>query len=298
MNLEICSIASSSSGNSYVVRSEEAVILVDAGVTAKKIDEGLAKLKISYQDVDAILITHEHSDHINCLHTLVKRRPFAGRVYASHGTMCGTLSKGKGLTESAFDNVSAGDVLQIKDIKVNVFSLSHDTPQPTGYTFEKNGKKIAIVTDTGCVTEEIFGAISGSDILVLEANHEKNLLLYGRYPYPLKQRILSDTGHLSNETCALTLCRYLTEIKGRSGQTRTDTLREAGIGLGVEDTGEQGRFGRIPEVVLAHLSKENNTPMQAMMTVSNILEENGFLVGEDLRLTVAPRDMLGEILRV
>lgn len=295
MNLEICSIASSSSGNSYVVRSEEAVVLVDAGVTAKKIDEGLAKLKISYQDVDAILITHEHSDHINCLHTLVKRRPFAGRVYASYGTMQGVLSKGKNLAESAFDNVSAGDAVQIKDIKVNVFSLSHDTPQPTGYTFEKNGKKIAIVTDTGCVTEEIFASISGSDILVIEANHEKNLLLYGRYPYPLKQRILSDTGHLSNETCGLTICRYLTE---RGEEMQEGIFGEASIEPGARDAGERDKSRGIPEVVLAHLSKENNTPMQAMMTVSNILEENGFLVGEDLRLTVAPRDVLGEIFRV
>lgn len=262
MDLAICSVASSSSGNSYIIKSEDTSIIVDTGITAKAIDAGMAYAGVDYDSLGAILITHEHGDHIKSLHTLVKRRPFKGTVFATGGTKEATLEKAASLSAGDFETVKRGDAFRIKDIRVNVFGISHDTPEPVCYSFEKNGKKIAIVTDTGYITEEIFQAIHGVDILVLEANHEKNLLLYGRYPYPLKRRILSDTGHLSNEDCAGALCRYLTELGGE----------------------------KIPQVVLAHLSSENNTPVQALLTVRNILEENDFYVGRDLALSVAPKD--------
>ena len=184
--------------------------------------------------------------------------------------MKGILEKTAAISAGNFEKVCSGDSFTIKDIKVGTFALSHDTPQPIGYVFERGGRKIAIVTDTGYVTEEIFEAVREADVLVLEANHEKNLLLYGRYPYPLKRRILSDRGHLSNEDCGGALCRYLREIDG----------------------------GKVPNVVLAHLSSENNTPMQARLTVRNILEENDFYEGKDLVLTTAPKDRLSEIIRV
>lgn len=281
MDLEICSFASSSSGNSYYIRSGETSILVDTGLAAKTIDERLSAVGGRYDELSAIFVTHEHSDHIKCLHTLMKRRPFKGKVFASRGTVDALLPKTKGIAAGDFEIVQAGDLLRsgtggkgsfqtsvlagscgADELKIQVFNLSHDTPEPIGYTFEQNGKKAAIVTDTGYITEEIFRAISGSDVLFIESNHERNLLLYGRYPYSLKHRILSDSGHLSNEDCGGMLCRFLRELGGE----------------------------KMPRVVLSHLSSENNTPQQAILTVRNVLEENDFYVGRDLSLTVAPKD--------
>ena len=270
MNLSICSFASSSSGNCYLIKSEETAVLMDAGITAKAVDTALASQGLGYADLGGICITHEHTDHIKCLHTLVGRRPFSGPVFATKGTREGILAKTSGMSQQSVETIRGGDSFSVGDIKVGCFGLSHDTPEPVGYFFEKNGCKIAIVTDTGYVTEEIFSAIRGADVLVLESNHEKNLLLYGRYPYPLKRRILSDVGHLSNEDCGGALCRYLTEMNGE----------------------------KIPSVVLAHLSSENNTPMQALLTVRNVLEENDFYADRDLLLSTAPKNTVSQIIEI
>ena len=279
MDLEICSFASSSSGNSYYIKSGDVSLLVDSGLAAKTIDGRLAAVGGAYEKLTAILVTHEHTDHVKCLHTLMKRRPFRGTVCASRGTQECIIGKTKGISEADFFSVKSGDSFwlggesgagfeQADGLKVSVFGLSHDTPEPVGYSFERSGKKAAIVTDTGYISEEIFRAISGCDVLFIEANHERNLLLYGRYPYSLKHRILSDTGHLSNEDCGGALCRYLRELGGE----------------------------KIPRVVLAHLSSENNTPQQAILTVRNVLEESDFYVGRDLILTVAPKDSMSELI--
>lgn len=270
MNLSICSFASSSSGNSYLVRSQNAALLVDAGLSAKSIDAALASQGLGYEDLDAICVTHEHSDHIKSLHTLIRRRPFDNPVFTSGGTRDAILEKAPGICQGNFERIGAGDLFLAGDIKVASFGLSHDAAEPVGYTFEKNGRKVAIVTDTGCMTEEIFAAIKGADTLVIESNHEENLLLYGRYPYQLKRRIMSDVGHLSNEACAQAIARYLRELGGE----------------------------KIPAIVLAHLSSENNTPTQAMLTVRNILEENDFYAGKDFILSVAPKAEIGEIIEI
>lgn len=270
MNLAICSFASSSSGNSYLIKSDETAILVDAGVAAKTTDERLSSLGIGYDELGGICVTHEHVDHIKCLHTLIKRRPYKNPVFASGGTREAVLEKTSALSAGNFERIQADDTFIMKDIKVTTFGISHDAAEPVGYSFEKNGRKIAIVTDTGCMTEDIFRAIRGAETLVIEANHEKNLLLYGKYPYSLKRRILSDVGHLSNEDCGAALCRFLREIDGE----------------------------KVPQVVLAHLSSENNTPTQALLTVRNILEENDFYAGRDFILSVAPKAEIGEIIAV
>ena len=135
---------------------------------------------------------------------------------------------------------------------------------------KREGKKIAIVTDTGVVTEEILEAIKGSDLLVMESNHEVNILLYGSYPYNIKRRILSDVGHLSNEAAGNCILGFLKDINGE----------------------------KIPRVLLAHLSQENNTPQQAYITVKNILEEEDFYVGKDLSLGVVLKDQLSELIYI
>ncbi len=270
MDLSICSFASSSSGNSYLIRSEKTAILVDAGISAKAIDADLASQGLGYAGLGAICVTHEHIDHIKSLHTLMKRRPLRNPVFASGGTVDAIIEKTSSVCDADFEHVRAGDTFATCDIKITTFALSHDAAEPLGYTFEKNGHKIAIVTDTGCMTEEIFAAIRNADALVIEANHEKNLLLYGRYPYPLKRRIMSDLGHLSNEACALAIARYLREREGKS----------------------------IPSILLAHLSSENNTQTQAYLTVKNILEENELYAGSDYVMATAPKSQIGQIIGV
>lgn len=271
MNLEICSFASSSSGNSFLIRSENTNILLDVGITMKKMDENLAQVGITYDEIDGILITHDHSDHTKCLSSLIKRRGYSNGVYATAGTCAGILSKTAGIGWSDFSVISGGEPFQVGDIEIGVFSVSHDTQEPVGFTFTladsaagDDGGKIGVITDTGCIDEDMFAAIKGADVLVIEANHERNILLYGRYPYPLKQRILGDQGHLSNEVTGQWLVRFMDDLAG----------------------------AKVPQVVLAHLSTENNTPKQAFITVSNILEEKGYYIGKNLFLEVAKKEGL------
>ena len=180
------------------------------------------------------------------------------------------VEKTSGLGSTRFVPVTGGEDFMVGDIRVIPFNVSHDTAEPVAYAFEKGGRKAAVVTDTGFVSDEIFENIKDADLLVLEANHERNILLYSRYPYPVKHRILSDLGHLSNEAAAECLIRILTELGG----------------------------SKIPRVLLAHLSKENNTPQQAMITVRNLLEEEGFFIGKDLELEVVDREETGRFLVV
>lgn len=259
MNLGFYPIASSSKGNCYLIKSEDTNILLDAGVSGKKIEEALNNINLSLKKIDGLLLTHEHVDHMQSANKIICEAK-ESILYCSKGTKEAAAPKLKSMTDDRVNLVSEGDTFLVGDIEVTAFGLSHDASQPLGFSFKKNDKKITIVTDTGKLTEEIDMALIDSDILVIESNHEVNILLYGRYPYHVKHRILSDEGHLSNELCGEGICRFL---KNKS-----------------ED--------KIPYVFLAHLSKENNTPQQAVLTVSNILEENDFYVGKNLRLRVLP----------
>lgn len=238
MSLRICSLASGSSGNCYVVGTEDTVLLVDAGISCKQMKERLSEFGKDLEDVDAVLVTHEHSDHIKGLSALAK---FNRRVYASQKTF---EAIGLDLPESLLMSFTPGDGFQIGDILVKSFKTSHDAADSVGYSFEAEGKNVCIVTDTGCVSEEIKNYMSKADILVLESNHDENVLKMGPYPWFLKQRILSDKGHLSNEAAANALAEVM---------------------LGNPDKQRQ--------VLLAHLSKENNFPEMAQATIENILRE-------------------------
>ena len=257
LTLGFCSFASSSSGNCYLVKSESTNLLVDVGISAAQISRDLKELGIEDKEIAGVFLTHEHTDHIKSVAAYHKLAPQA-RFIASAGTVNALKEKVVSQMASCFTLVKEGTDLSIGDIRVRYFRLSHDAAEPIAYTFEKDGKKISIVTDTGCVTEEIQQAIRGSDILVLEANHEENILLYGKYPYPIKRRILSDKGHLSNEAAGRCLCRLLRETGGR----------------------------KVPKIFLAHLSRENNTPQQAYLTVRNLLEEEDFFLDRDFKMEV------------
>ena len=269
MELGLQTLASSSSGNSYLIKSEKTNIILDIGIGIKKLNEKLAEAQLMPEEISGVLLTHEHIDHVRSLGALT-RKSADMIVYATRGTICALTEKTPDLGRTEFMPVTGGQPFVVGDIRVVPFNVSHDTAEPVAYAFEKGGRKAAVVTDTGFVSDEIFDNIKDADLLVLEANHERNILLYGRYPYPVKHRILSDLGHLSNEAAAECLVRMLTGLGG----------------------------SKVPRVVLAHLSKENNTPQQALITVRNLLEEAGFYMGKDLELEVADREETGRFMMV
>lgn len=258
MTLGFSAFASSSSGNCYYIKSETTHLLVDVGISASRIVSSLETLGEKPAEISAVFLTHEHVDHVKSVSAFHKKAPDAWFI-ASEGTAAGLEPKAADAIAEKLVTISPENCdLMVGDILVHSFPLSHDAAQPTAYTFEKDGKKIAIVTDTGCVTEEVYDAMKDADLLVLEANHEENILLYGRYPYPVKRRILSDVGHLSNETAGRCLVQLLRE---------PDRCK-------------------VPRVFLAHLSRENNTPQQAFLTVRNVLEEADYYIGKDLYMDV------------
>jgi len=257
LSLGFKSFASSSSGNSYLVRSENTSLIVDVGISAAKIIKNLEKEHLTTDDINGILVTHEHVDHIKSLSALYKKMPHA-EVIISEGTAASLEPKLRTLIDDSLVVVSGGKTMLFGDITVKAFKLSHDAAEPIAFSFSNGGIKIAIVTDTGCVTEDIFNAVWDADVLILESNHEENILLYGRYPYAVKHRILSDYGHLSNEAAGRFLCQILERLGGE----------------------------KTPKVFLAHLSRENNTPQQAYLTVKNVLEENEYYIGKDLFIEV------------
>ncbi len=267
MEIGLCTFASSSSGNSYLIKSETTNIILDVGVSARRIYDDLELLKIDFEDIDGILITHEHIDHVRSAHLLAKKASLC-TVFLSEGTKAALMEKNTPLIEERTQCVKGGDSFMVGDIKVTAFDVSHDTLEPLAFAFEKGNRKIAVVTDTGYVSEEIYQNIKDADILVLEANHERNILLCGNYPYLVKHRILSDKGHLSNEAAANCIIRILKELDG----------------------------SKVPMVLLAHLSQENNTPYQAFITVRNMLEEEGYYIGKDIKLEVVERDAMSRIM--
>ncbi len=267
MKLGFCSLASGSSGNCYLIKSDNTNLLLDAGISCKAIQAGLESLGISLKDIDGIFITHDHIDHIKGIKTLLKKTSCP--LYASRGTLEALVEKISPLPYERLIEAETDEEITVGDIKATPFNLSHDTEEPKTFAFTKDEAKVCVVTDTGYVSDEIFDNIKDADILALESNHERNILLYGSYPYPLKLRILSDVGHLSNESCAHCL---------------TEVLRYRRIRKRFSEDG-----GAL-KVFLAHLSKENNTPEQALITVKNALEEEGFIVGRDLELKVLSRD--------
>lgn len=258
MNLAICSLSSGSSGNSYLVLTENTALLIDAGISTKQIELRLKSLGLSFDNIRGILVTHEHQDHVKGLRVLTKKCGAA--VWATEGTIEGI----EGCECADFNIIRPGEDLLIGDISVHCFQVSHDAAQPVGYRFNSGGRQISIVTDTGIVTEEVYSNMRKADILVLESNHDENILRIGRYPWFLKQRILSDHGHLSNDAAAEALARLLKE------KAETDPERDM-------------------TVLLAHLSKENNFPQLALTTVTNVLEEQGISTGKKVKIETLSR---------
>lgn len=233
--MRLCSIASGSSGNCIYVGSDATHLLVDVGISGKRTESGLNLLGLTGEDIDGILVTHEHADHINGLGVMVRK--YGIPIYATRGTIeaIRNMESVGRIDESLFHEVREDEKLVIKDLTVNPMKISHDAAQPVAYRVSYGRKKVAICTDLGHFTDYTVDCLRGMDALLLEANHDVNMLQVGAYPYYLKQRILSDKGHLSNENSGRLLSRVLHD--------------------------------GLQAILLGHLSKENNLPELAYEAV-------------------------------
>lgn len=247
------SLVSGSSGNATLISDSKTNILIDCGVSGKKLDAALNALNLSGKDISALLLTHEHTDHT--LGAGVIARKYNIPIYATQGThnsaQIGCVS------ESNRKLIKAGEDFEIGNIGIKSFNISHDAKEPVGFNFYIDNKKLTLATDSGEITKEIKNAILGSEEIILESNHDTELLMYGDYPFNLKKRILGKRGHLSNENAAKTAVELL--------------------------------YSGTKKIMLAHLSHENNTPEIAYQTTKNALLSAGAKLDKDIFLSVAQR---------
>lgn len=260
--IQLCSIASGSSGNCIYIGTREVHLLIDAGISGKRIKAGLDYLQVDPSQLDGILITHEHSDHISGLGVMARKYHIP--IYLTQKTW-NTLKHFKTIgiiDESLLRFIQPDSSFIIKDCEITPFKTFHDAVDSVCYTFCSNERKVGFVTDTGIYDEYMIDHLRGSHILYIESNHDVNMLQVGSYPYYLKQRILSDLGHLSNELSS-------------------NLLREV-----IDD--------QLQYIVLAHLSKENNHPDLAYLTAKLTLDQLFHQTQKTIHLCVAKRDSHSE----
>ena len=250
MHLEFRSLFSGSTGNSTLAAFDDTLLLIDAGRTGKILDEAARSQGFDMRRVRAILVTHEHIDHIRGVGVLARK--YGMEVYASPGTWAAMADKVGEIPARQRCEFTPDEDFYIDRVNVLPFSIPHDAAQPTGFALSCGGRKVSVLTDLGHTTKELLTRVEGSDVLLLEANHDVQMLTDGSYPERLKRRILSGKGHLSNDACG----RALTEL----------------LGIGV------------PNVYLGHLSEENNVPELAYSTVARMVEDFGAHVGRDVQI--------------
>jgi len=253
--LKCCSLYSGSTGNSFFVQTENTKLLIDAGVSCKKIENALASLNVSPKEIDAILITHEHIDHTKSIGTLSFKYNIP--IYSNIKTWNYLLSSNNKLSNSTIRFFNNDEMFELNDLKVLPFSTPHDAVNPCGFNIFKDNRKISIATDLGHISSHIIKCLENSTFLMLEANYDSDVLKYSSYPYILKKRIAGPNGHLENCTTGKTIAHLIP-----SG---------------------------LQNVLLIHLSKENNFPELAYKTVVEELEKQNFFENT-ISLNVAPRD--------
>ncbi|WMJ77814.1 MULTISPECIES: MBL fold metallo-hydrolase [unclassified Sedimentibacter] len=262
MKLKFCSLYSGSSGNCQYIKTDNATILVDAGLSGKKIQQEIVNIGEDPKKVDAIFITHEHVDHIKGAGIMSRRLNVP--IYANQETWDAMKSC---LGEIKPENIKILErQTEIKDLVITPFDISHDAAHPVGYNIFHGNKKISLVTDTGCINDIIVSSITDSDLLLVESNHDEDMVLIGPYPWPLKRRVLGEFGHMSNDTAG----DLITKVVKRGTEI----------------------------ILLGHLSKENNFPQLAYKTVENILKENSIEVNPGICLDMTYRDRSSRIYEI
>ena len=265
--MDFCSIASGSSGNCTYTGTDHTALLVDAGVSARQIEKGLKSIDRTATDIDGILVTHEHSDHIKGLGVLSRR--YGIPIYGTKGTLnaianCSSLGT---IDAGLYREIHVDEDFQVGDVTVHPFEIPHDAAQPSAYRISHEETSVAVVTDLGVFSDYIIENMKGLDAVLLEANHDIRMLQAGPYPYYLKQRILGTHGHLYNENAGRLLCRVL-----------HDNLKH---------------------IFLGHLSKENNYDALAYETVCMevTMGENPYKAS-DFQICVAERSEVSQLVTV
>lgn len=262
--INFCSLFSGSSGNSLFVSDGATSVLVDAGISGKRIIDSIKDIGHKPEDIDAIVITHEHSDHIKGAGILSRKLNVP--IYANLKTWQAMESELGEVDECNKRYFTTGERFCIGDMCVLPFNIPHDAVEPVGYSFFSGERKVTVATDIGHVNKELYENLVGSDFILLESNHDIEMLRMGPYPWYLKQRILGEKGHMSNELAGKLVAKLV----------------------------EKGT----KRVLLGHLSRENNFPQLAFETVKNVLVEKGIIPGRDVVLDVAMRDCVSDLICV
>lgn len=257
------SLSSSSAGNCLLVQSDNANILIDIGISLKKIKSELLKLNLCLDDISGILITHEHSDHCKSITSICKKHSNIP-IYINKPTYV-ALQDIYGINSEKVNYISNNTLFQINDLSIMPFEIPHDAVSPCGYTICKGKKKMSIATDMGLVTDEVVNALSNNCFAFIESNYETEMLNTCRYPYYIKRRISSNTGHLSNTQCSDIIAKLITK--------------------------------NTTNFMLGHLSNENNSPELALKTVESTLLCNNIPI-DNINLSVASKDCLSTIIKL
>ena len=265
--MKFCPLFSGSNGNSIFVSYKNTKLLFDCGCSFKKIKESLMKIGEDIKDITAVFITHSHTDHTSALPVLLKNTSV--KVCATAGTLCELFNKSgdfKDVMNSYSDRIfqiAENQSIKVVDVSVGSFPVPHDAPQTVGYNITADDKKISILTDIGYLRENLYNDVLGKDLVFLESNHDLIALENCQYTISLKQRIMGNGGHLSNENAGLFATHLI-----KNGAKR---------------------------IILGHLSGEANTPELAYGTVAEVLEKSGIVIGKDVELSVSKRGELGEV---
>ena len=262
--LNFCSLYSGSSGNSLFVETENTKILVDVGLSCKKIEEALISIEENPNSIDAILITHEHSDHIKGLSTISHK--FDIPVFATRETFDAMPMQTEKLSNKNINYFYPNEKFNINDIEITPFNIPHDAANPCGFTINHDNHQISIATDIGHMTNNIVKNLEGSELILLESNYDTEVLKCCKYPFHLKTRIAGSTGHLSNVM---------------SGKTISYLLKNSNLHT----------------AILGHLSKESNFPELAYQTVVDELLANNCNT-DSINLSVASRDLPGKLIKL
>lgn len=263
-SMQISILASGSAGNATYIETPQHQVLVDAGLSGKKIEELMNSIGRTLKDVDSLFVTHEHTDHSKSVGVLARR--YGMNVYANQKTweaMEPKIGKIKPAQKYVFE---PEQTLSLGDLDIESFNVSHDAANPQFYELHHAGHSFAIVTDTGYVSNRVEGIIKDAQAYLLECNHDTEMLRMGPYPWALKQRIMGDTGHLSNEDGA----RVMMDVLGN------DTK----------------------QIFLGHLSKENNIKELAHLTVENIMKQHDLAVGHDFQLLDTSPDQASPLIKL